>query len=329
MKILVTGANGLLGHHVVMQLLERKYEVRIIVRSTKDICFDLSRVEVESGNFTNAGVFEKAASGCDAVVHIAAVTATNLLKYDDYVPVNLDANRMIIDICNKLNINNIVFISTTNTVGYGTKQSLSDEKSPFQYPFTKSFYARTKFEAEKLYKNAVKAQKSGKESRIIIIHPAFMIGPYDVKPSSGKLMLMGYKKRLMLVPRGGKNFVATADVATAICNALTMGANGEHYLATGINLSFKEFYQIQSRVGEYKQTIIEVPDILLKIAGKVGDVLQLSGIKTDLCSRNLNQLLIREYYTNAKITTALRMPETPIESAIESALKWFESKQTL
>ncbi|MFW9597100.1 MAG: NAD-dependent epimerase/dehydratase family protein, partial [Paludibacter sp.] len=90
MKILVTGANGLLGHHVVMQLLERKYDVRIIVRSTKDICFDLNKVEVELGNFTESSVFRKAAIGCDAVIHIAAVTATNLLNYHDYVPVNLD-----------------------------------------------------------------------------------------------------------------------------------------------------------------------------------------------------------------------------------------------
>ena len=323
MKILVTGANGLLGHHVVMQLLERKYDVRIIVRSTKDICFDLNKVEVELGNFTESSVFRKAAIGCDAVIHIAAVTATNLLNYHDYVPVNLDANRIIIEVCNHLNINTILFVSTTNTIGYGTNDSCSDEKSPFQFPFTQSYYARTKLEAEKIYENAAIAPKSDSEIHIVIIHPAFMIGAYDVKPSSGKLMLMGYKKRLMLVPRGGKNFVATADVATAICNALTMGSNGEHYLATGINLSFKEFYEIQSRLGGYKQSIIELPDIVLKIAGKIGDMLQLIGIRTDLCSRNINQLLIREYYCNNKIVSSLRMPQTPIESAITNALDWF------
>ena len=326
MKILVTGANGLLGHHVVMQLLERKYDVRIIVRSTKDICFDLNKVEVELGNFTESSVFRKAAIGCDAVIHIAAVTATNLLNYHDYVPVNLDANRIIIEVCNHLNINTILFVSTTNTIGYGTNDSCSDEKSPFQFPFTQSYYARTKLEAEKIYENAAIAPKSDSESHIVIIHPAFMIGAYDVKPSSGKLMLLGLKKRLMLVPRGGKNFVATADVATAICNALTMGSNGEHYLATGINLSFKEFYQIQSRVGGYKQTIIELPDIVLEFAGKIGDLFQLLGVKTDLCTRNINQLLIREYYSNNKIKSVLRMPQMPIDKAIESALEWFNRK---
>lgn len=323
MKILVTGANGLLGHHVVMQLLDLNYDVRIVVRSTTEICFDLQRVEVEKGNFTDAGVFEKAATGCDAVVHIAAVTATNLLYYEDYVPVNLNANQMIIDVCNKLNINSIVFISTTNTIGYGTKESYSDERSTIQFPFTASFYAQTKLAAEELYSAAARQQNGQQNKRIVIIHPAFMIGAYDVKPSSGKLMLMGWKKRFMFVPKGGKNFVAAADVATAICNALTMGENGEHYLATGVNRSFKEFYQLQSRVGDYPQKIVELPDYLLKIAAKLGDFLQKAGIRTDLCSRNINQLLIREYYGNDKSKSVLRMPHTSIEDAINSALAWF------
>ncbi len=79
MKILVTGANGLLGHHVVMELLERHEQVSIIVRSTANIYFDLEQVEVFAGDFTDYETLKKAAEGCDAVIHAAAVTATNLL----------------------------------------------------------------------------------------------------------------------------------------------------------------------------------------------------------------------------------------------------------
>ena len=88
-------------------------------------------------------------------------------------------------------------------------------------------------------------------------------------------------------------------------------------------MRFGSQIETQSRVGGYKQTIIELPDIVLKIAGKIGDMLQLIGIRTDLCSRNINQLLIREYYCNNKIVSSLRMPQTPIESAITNALDWF------
>ncbi len=320
MKILVTGANGLLGHHVVMQLLERNHDVNIIVRSRKKIFFDLTKVTVVEGSFTNEETLRTAAQNCDAIIHIAAVTATNLLRYSDYKRINVDGSALILKISNELNIKNIVFVSSANTVGYGTIHHLSDERASIEFPFTQSFYAQSKVEAEKLFISAAKST----DNHIIIINPTFMIGAYDVKPSSGKLMLMGYRRKWMFVPNGGKNFVATADVATAICNALTEGKSGERYLGSGVNITFKEFYEIQSRVGGYKQQIFVLPDLLLELAAKLGDLLQLAGIRTDLCSRNINQLTISEYYGNYKAHKALRMPITPIERAIKEALYWFE-----
>ena len=64
--------------------------------------------------------------------------------------------------------------------------------------------------------------------------------------------------------------MAVEDVATACCNALTMG-NRERYLACNINLSFKEYFKIQSRVGNYQQIIMVLPDFLLKLVGYLGD----------------------------------------------------------
>lgn len=320
MKILVTGANGLLGHHVVMQLLERKHDVNIIVRSKKKIYFDVSKVTVVEGNFTNEETLRKAAQQCEAIVHLAAVTATNLLRYSDYKPVNVDGTALILNIANELNIKNIVFVSSANTIGYGTINHLSDERASIEYPFTESYYAQSKVEAEKLVISASKIP----DNHFIIINPTFMIGAYDAKPSSGKLMLMGYRKRWMFVPNGGKNFVATADVAAVVCNALTEGKSGERYLASGINLSFQEFYQIQSRVGVYKQKVFLIPELLLVLAAKLGDLLRVFRIRTELSSRNINQLTICEYYGNDKARKHLRQPSTPIERAIKEALYWFE-----
>lgn len=320
MKILVTGANGLLGHHVVMQLLDRGEEVRIIVRSRKNIYFDISKVEVYEGNFALSHQLSEAAQGCDAIIHIAAVTATDLLSYNEYHKVNVIGSKVVTEVAKAEGIHKVVFVSTANTVGYGKKDNYSNENETIQYPFTRSYYARSKVEAEKLFVDLANSP----QMHVVIINPAFMIGSFDTKPSSGKLMLMANRRNFMLVPRGGKNFVAVTDVAVAVCNALTLGRNGERYLAANENLSFEEFYKIQSRVGAYQQKIILVPDFLLEIAGKAGDVLRFFGLKTDLCSMNLNQLMIREYYDSHKAEKELDMPRKQLETAIEEALKWFE-----
>lgn len=325
MKILVTGANGLLGHHVVMQLQKANHQIRIILRGSPQIYFDLTNIELVRGIFTDYESLKIAADGCDAIIHIAAVTSTNLLHYQDYSKVNVEGSENIIRVAEELKINRLIFVSTANTIGFGNKAHPANETSDFEYPFTKSFYARSKLAAEKLFIEASKKP----DRHVIIINPTFMIGSHDVKPSSGKLMLMGFKKRIMFVPHGGKNFVAVLDVASAICNVLTAGRNGERYLASGVNLSFKEFYQLQSRVGDYNQKIIVLPDFLLKFAGKLGDVVRIFGIKTELCSMNLNQLLIQEYYNNQKSKKELNLTSKPLEQAIKEALDWFKANKYL
>jgi dihydroflavonol-4-reductase len=156
------------------------------------------------------------------------------------------------------------------------------------------------------------------------VNPAFLIGNSDTKPSSGRLILMAYNKKMMFVPSGGKNFVSAKHAAEAICQALTHGKSGEKYILGGKNLSFRSFYQLQSEVGGYKQKIFVLPDWILKVAGKAGDMLRFAGIKTDVCTRNLNQLLIQEYYDSSKAEKALGLKKTVLSKDIEKALKWFK-----
>lgn len=320
MKVLVTGANGLLGHHVVMELIKRNISVKIIVRSIQKIFFDLEKIEVQIGAFTNYEDLKNAAAGCDAIIHIAAATAIDILNFDDYKYINVDASKQLLDIASELSINKIVFISTSNTIGYGEKKHRSDERSPIQSPFSSSNYAKSKLEAEKLFQN------HSKDKHIVIVNPTFMVGSYDTKPSSGKLLLMGYGRRFMFVPAGGKNFVPVRDVAIATCNALSMGVSGERYLAAGKNISFKKFYKLQAKIGGYRQKIIKIPRFIMLIIAFMGDIISYFKIKTSMTSINLKQLMVREYYNNAKARRDLFMPETSIEKAVEEALDWFKNE---
>jgi nucleoside-diphosphate-sugar epimerase len=322
MNVLVTGSNGFLGYHVVMELLKQQHHVHLIIRNKQKISFDLSSVNLFEGNFTDYDCLKQAASGCDAIIHIAAVTGTNLLHLEDYRIINVTGTALVIQVAKELKIKNIVYISSSNTVGFGTEQLVGDERLTIQYPFTASFYAQSKAESEGLMKEASKEPGQ----HIVIINPSFMIGDYDNKPSSGKLILMGYKRRLMFTPKGGKNFVPVGNVAAAVCNALTMGRNGERYLTSGINLTFREFYTLQKQEGNYSQRIIGIPDFLLLTVGIMGDLIRKLGIKTDLCTMNMRQLMIREYYSNQKAKTELNLQGNDISVAIKEAIDWFKGR---
>ena len=325
MKILVTGANGLLGHHVVIELLNQNHSVSIIVRNKSKIYFDLNNVNVTVGNFFDYTDLMHASHVCEVIIHIAALTSTHLLDYSDYEKINVEGSKTIINVAHQLNINKVVYVSTSNTVGYNNHGLYAQENLPIQFPFSKSYYAQSKVESEKLFMKL--SEQANKQ--VIIINPTFMIGPWDVKPSSGKLMLMGYKKPLLFIPSGGKNFVAASYVASIICSALSLNLNGEKFLVSGTNLSFREFYKLQKSIGNYQQSIVILPNILLQFIAKIGDLIRFLGLETDLCSMNINQLLIQENYSNAKLVKHIKIPHHPLEQAIDEALGWFKKTEKI
>ena len=325
MNVLVTGANGLLGHHVVMELLKKQHAVHSIVRSRQHIHFDASRVTLFEGNFTEYQSLYRAAKGCEAIIHIAAVTQTDLLHPEEYNTVNVDGVAQVLKVASDLNIHRIVYISSSNTIGFGSEQQPADECFTIEYPFTDSFYAQSKVKAEQIMREA----STRANQHCIIINPTFMLGDYDSKPSSGKLLIMGYKRKIMLIPGGGKNFVSVRSVAVAVCNALILGQNGERYLASGVNMSFREYYTLQQQVGGYRQLLIELPDVVLNVMGKVGDAVRRFGIRTDLCTMNLRQLMIREYYSNTKASTTLKLPQTDVKIAVKQAIDWFKKQNVI
>ena len=319
MSVLITGGNGLLGHNTILRLLSEGHVVHAIVRKSESLLVQHDNLHIFEGSFLNYDSLLLAAKGCEAIIDIAAATDMSL-PYSQFEKVNVGGSRNVITVARALDRKRIVYVSTLNTIGYGTSEQLADESFPMQYPFTSSYYAITKAMAENLFLE--EAKHEGRH--IVIINPGFMIGGYDTKPSSGQLLLMAYRKPIMLVPQGGKCFVHVQDVALAVVNALTMGRNGEKYIVGVYNKSLMEFYRLQKQVCGYRQLLVPIPYLLTNIVGLFGDILRKIGIHTQVCSINTKQLCVREYYSNAKAKAELKMSETPLERAISDNICWLK-----
>ena len=329
MKVLLLGGNGLLGHNVLKQLLQQGHEVHALLRNVSALRTDgfpnvHEQLRTFQGSLLDDAALQTAAEGCDAIINCAGVTDMSLLRYEDYLPVNRDLCGRLVRLMLHQHITRLVHTSTANTIGYGTPTHYATEEAPMQPPFSHSYYGLSKQEGEKII---LQAARKHPDWHIIVVNPGFMVGAYDTKPSSGTLLLAGYRKPLMVAPRGGKSFIHVADAATAIVNALISGQNGQCYLLTGQNLSLKEFYRLQSEVCGYRQRIITLPNALLGFAGRVGDLLRRCRLCTQLSTRNVRQLMVREYYDNGKACAELSMPQTPIAQAVTDFFAWYNHCQ--
>ena len=336
MNVILVGATGLLGHNVLITLLREGHNVITPVRNPLGICLpaDLQNHPnlhpvpfsfIASPHQTADAIGVGALIDSDtAVINCAGTTNMALLHYDDYLPMNRDLVVQLLRLMDAFKLRTLVHVSTANTIGFGTPDSPATESCPMCPPFADSFYARSKREGEKLLEQAASQRP---DSHIVILNPGFMVGAYDTHPSSGKLLLAGYRRRLMVSPSGGKSFVHVTDVARAAVNALTMGVSGQRYLLTGYDMSLKEFYSLQARECGYRKRCVVLPDWLLAIAGRVGDLLRLCGIRTQLSTRNVRQLMVMEYYSDSLAVRDLKIGHTPLGTAIHDFFDWYNAQK--
>ncbi len=322
MKILLLGASGLLGHNVLHELVSRQLSVVAPLRKRDAIVEEMisnAAVATPLGSVVDTAFLDAAAKGCDAIINCAGATDMSLLRYDDFVPANVNLCQAIVDVAKKHGIKIIVHVSSANTIGYGSKEVPGDESLPPKEPFASSLYARSKLAGEEIM---IGYARQNADSKIIVLNPGFMLGPYDAKPSSARLMLVAYRLPIMLAPCGGKSFVAVKDVAIAVVNALEMGRSGERYLLTGDEYTLHDFYKLQASVLSYRQLVVSVPRWILLIVAKCGDLLRLMGVATQLSTSNIRQITTKEYYTSSKACNELAFKPTSISDAIKAYFSW-------
>ena len=327
--ILLLGATGLLGHNVLELLLRQGRRVRCIVRQGSSIDPAVlaqtaeGQVDIVTGSLLDEDLLIRCMDGCNEVVNCAGITDMSLPRIDDFRPVNTWLPLKLAELLDAASGGTLVDVSTANTVAPGTSDNPSNEDAPFGGPFSASLYARSKRESERAL---LAFADTHLRTRIVILLPGFMTGPFDRKPSSGKLLLAAYRKPLMAVTRGGKSFVDVRDVAAAVVGALSNPLAQGRYLTTGKALSLKEFYSIQSKVCGYRQRYLMLPRRLCLAVGRLGDWLERQGKGNLFTSRNVRQLLVEEYYDDSRARRELGMSNTPLEQSIKDFFEYHERR---
>ena len=179
-KVLVTGADGFIGSHLVEALLALGCDVRAFVYYNSfsswgwldtlapDVIRDL---DVFSGDIRDPnGVFE-AMQGCDVVFHLAALIAIPFSYHspDSYVDTDIKGTLNVLQAARRLGTERVLITSTSEV--YGTAQYAPiDEKHPFQ---GQSPYSATKIGADRLAESFYRSF----ETPVVIVRPFNTYGP--------------------------------------------------------------------------------------------------------------------------------------------------------
>lgn len=324
-KVLVTGANGFLGTHLVKELHKQGYEIRVLVRKR----VNLNQIKhlplhILYGEIENEKDVYAAAENMDVVIHAASITDQAGIAYSEYEKVNFTATKYIIEACKAHDVKRMIYVSTANTFAPGTIIQPGTELNGFSLYNANSGYINTKYLAQQY----VLEQVAKNNFQAVVVNPTFMIGAEDVRPSSGQMVLYKINNRILLYPSGGKNFVHVQDVCNGIMHAIEKAKVGDCYLLAGENLSYKQFFSIRNKISKQKSVMICVPAFILKAAGYIGSLLnRIFKKKFAINYSNMYMICRHTYYSGEKSARELGIKYTPITTAIQQAYNWFKEKK--
>jgi nucleoside-diphosphate-sugar epimerase len=317
-RVLVTGANGLLGTNTIIELLNQGYYVTGLLRDKKSFMgYYHNHLKLVEGDILNNNDIKKSLLNCKYVIHIAATTDPKHSKYSDFEKINVTGTINVVENAIQKNLKRIIYVSSANVFGYGSLDNLGDESKQMMSPFSKSIYSKSKKEAQ----DYVLTKKN--EIEVVVVNPSFMIGAYDSKPSSGKIILMGLKSPIIFSPPGGKNFVCVKDVSKGIVTALNQASTGEVYLLSNVNMSYRIFFKLLRSHTKSKTIILMLPKFVILSMGWFGNCLRFVGYKTQFSLDNMRILCVKNYYSNSKAQKELGITFSPIEIGISEAVDWF------
>lgn len=318
MTTLVTGATGLLGNNVVRALLAGGHAVRVIVRSSSDPRplegLDVERIE---GDVRDAAVVKRACEGIGAVIHSAAAIHFGWTGLDDMRAVNVAGTRHVADAALAAGAK-MVHVSSVDALAPGAPDAPADEETPGEK--VACTYVVTKREAEQVIQDRV---KQGLEA--VIVNPGFMLGPWDWKPSSGRMMLEVVKRFTPLAPRGGMSICDVRDVAAGVLAALDKGVTGRRYVLAGANISYFDAWRLFIDVAQRGSKPIARAGPLLRILGGAGGDLwaRLTGRESDVNSASIKLSSLFHYYSSARAEAELGYRTRPHEQSMRDAWQWF------
>ena len=282
--VLVTGASGFIGAHVVCELLKRGYSVRAMLRNTSlaSMFPQSDRLEVVKADLFDVDSLKKAVEGCEDVIHCAAslyVGAKDVKK--EVVDPSVIGVRNLCSVMN--NVKRIVHTSSVAAIRsskFENGQVFTNKDWCNDASETSNAYGFAKSEAEKIMREWV----SNRNVRLVTIHPSIVFGPilHQRHLEGSMSYLKHFVKGPPFVLDVHINFVDVRDVAIAHVNALDKGENGKRYIIHKEGLWMKEIGRILNSSLEGKYATRKLPKLFAYLLAMFHPKLSINQLKKTL-----------------------------------------------
>ena len=250
--ILVTGGTGLVGSHLLFQLLKDNAAIRATYRRKKTLSrvkhvfsyFSddaetlFNKIEWVEADINDVPALQEAFKGITSVYHCAAFVSFEPNKYKLLRKINIEGTANIVNLCISHKVKKLCYVSSIAAKGHHSNPNkLIDEKTDWNAEDDNSVYAITKYGAEL---EVWRGTQEGLDA--VIVNPGIILGAgYWDGGSSGNLFKQ-IKNGMSYYTKGSTGFVDVWDVVTAMQQLMSSTIKNEDFILVSKNLSYLDFF---------------------------------------------------------------------------------------
>lgn len=333
--ILVTGATGLVGAHLLLKLSEDDSKIRAIYRNSKQIektkvLFDqnakthlFSKIEWTKADILDISSLEIAFQNIEFVYHCAAKISFSPNDEKALRKVNIEGTANIVNFCIDKKVKKLCHVSSIAALGnLAQNETVITETTEWNPEKLHSDYGISKYGAEM---EVWRGFQEGLE--VVIVNPGIIFGTGFWNQGSGKFFTT-IKKGISFYTNGSTGYVCVKDVVTIMEKLMKSEISGERFIVISENRTYKNIiYTIADKINA-KKPIIEATSWLLNAAWRM-DWLLSKIIRTDrkISKHAAQSLLNNDIIDNSKIKQTLNYQFCEIDKCLDEVTIDFKKNQ--
>lgn len=325
--ILVTGGTGLVGTHLIRELLSKGEKVRSLRRKNSDLSvfgkylFDESlkdKVEWVDADILDIYSLMDAMEGVEYVYHTAATVSFLPSDARKMMKVNAEGTANVVNAALETGVSKLCHVSSVAALGRTGKEEVITENSKWASSSANSNYAVSKYAAEREVWRGI-----AEGLNAVIVNPSVILGPADWTRGSSKIF-SGVYKGLKFYTKGINAFVDVRDVTGIMIRLMESAIVNERFIVMSENLCYKDLFEkIASKFGKPAPGI-HAGSLLSEITWRIEDLRRILFNSSPLITKETARTAgRRHFYSNEKVRKALGYDFIPVEKSIDDTCQAF------
>ena len=313
--IFVTGGTGLVGSHLIKQLLAEGKKVRALHR--KEVPFLHENLFWISGDILDINVLEDAMDGIELVYHCAAIVSFHKVDVEQMFKINIEGTANVVNACLEKAINKLCFVSSVSALGRIRDGQEVTEEMTWSEKTSNSNYGKSKYLAEMEVWRGV-----GEGLNAVVVNPVIILGEGNWETGSSKIFKSAYNE-FPWYTDGVSGFVDVKDVVKVMTELMDSEVSGQRFILSEGNYTYIHIFstiaKYFNRKPPYKKATSFLSQLVWRLEAIKGIV---AGTKPLLTKETAATAQAVVHFNNEKLFKFLPgFTYTPIETTIQRVCK--------